>query len=963
MADSREVSRLAGKTNEPTRRVRLTAQGAVGLLRARSLFEAMVEEYGLAMEAWPSLAQAASGLVEVFVTNGQWAPALKLYQQIKMFGRSRQVLGWRALTGSRLVAHLVGDHQIGEAERVYRTTRVLGQSGSVALDRSKAAFYLLTAAIQAGNTAKAKSYHDQIMAIAQPILLRGRATLSLVPALGQSGGLGQLTKPDSGEFNPPRLSLVGSQSPAGFQDLDVDRREELAQTVAKATINLISGYVFDGRADEAAEVYWAFAAMDLDAREFLARGACDLVYAYARAGRWDLARERYAFLAGLEDDVNDFRAKAAANLVVLYSESRMWPEAETLLRELAGLAPQERAEEEKTRAVAALMLGYLDQRRWDEALSLYRRLSHLGVGLSLASQAEAAINLLLGLAQAGRMGLALLVFEHFSQYQALPDHEVDLASAALGLVDGYARLGFKEEALKLHHFLMELKGPEEIILAQARSHFALITALALETRLDEAKELFQKMGTLPATLAVEAEKSKAMVNLISCLGTAGRLTEARELFEEFNNLQPSDTVIDNHGLAAFNLLCDYVRRLLVLEGLELLDFIERLRPSPLLAALQVEATVELIQAAMDLGRLRLAESLFQKITTGLGPQDYLEERIRAASFIINVVSNSVLARKKRLSSPDDLTTPQKLDLAREVFLTMEGLVTDHEGLEEWASSLVNLVTALESVGQVAEAQKVYQSLLRLGQSASAAVLGEWSKAAFNRITFRAEAGKLEEAVALLAEMEEFGRSGSARPRLAQAMVNVVSALGQAGWLEVAQAIYERSKELGRQGQMPVYRAKTLYNLILGYFKTGRLTDAAELFTRFEPGPELKTISPQLVEAAMELILALAAVGARQEARGVHETMKKILAEAGLPSDWASFELMVKEPPTKGGSEKLALITAGRLRQTVKNLQERRKSREVRELASPDPPTSGSDEIEGRANLKPWTFGHYRWNRR
>ncbi|MDR1607935.1 MAG: hypothetical protein LBT38_05960 [Deltaproteobacteria bacterium] len=958
---------------------RQQAQGTVKVLRARDLYEAMLKEFGRIIQAWPVLGQTANYLVEALVAAGQWAGALKLYRETKLFVRAESGKFWRALIGARLVAFLADSSQLVEAARIYRTLSALGHSGDIAIERAKAAFHLLTVAISDGEPLKAKPYYEDIMGIAKLFLSRGRASLTLVaspkaPSSRRSSSWSSATTTanliDTAGLNQwpsgqPNLALVSSKNSnaAPIRDLDASQWAELTQTLAKGSINMIAGYVIQGQADAANAIYEAFKSLDLLSPWFLARGACDLVYAFARQNRWDMALQKYDYLASLDSDPHDYHAKAAANLVVLYSESRMWPEAQALLKELANVVPKERAQKEKARAVTALTLSYLDYGQWDAALALFSELNTVGSGFSLANRAEAAINLILGLAQAGRLSLTRLVFERLTLHHEFPGYEMDLAACALGLVDYYSRNGQKDEALYFHQYIMALSGSEEIYQTQARSYFALITFLSLAGEIEEALDYFQKMKNLPAIDLVETEISKAMVNLISALGGADRLAEARELFEAIGRLKPSEAINDNHGVAAYNLLCDYAKRLLVLEGLELMSFMGQLTQTSLIIALKAESAVVLIQSSADLGQFKMAETLYQSLFVDLCPQDYLKERTRAASHLINVVTSSLMAKKPRRFLQGDLTRSEKLDLARYVFVSMDGLLPEGENLTNWAGSLVNLVTSLELAGLTLEAQKVFATLTQLSENRGA--LKPWAKAAFNLIAFRAEAGQFVQALELLLELEKRGGHSQVRPHLAEAIVNLVGNLGQVGRLEEARQIYESSKAyLGQKLQSRVYQAKTLYNLILGHLKAGHLNLAAELFAQFAPSPELKAMSPQLVEVAMELIFALAAAGSIAQAQAIHKTTRQVLAKAGWPSDWASFKKMVNNPPGhRGGPEKLALITSGRLRQTVQKLQEKRQSREIK--AAPNSglsaPCPGVAEVW--ANLKPWTFDHHRWNRR
>ncbi|MDR2140594.1 MAG: hypothetical protein LBR11_02185 [Deltaproteobacteria bacterium] len=956
LEETREIFEAVSKTFESDQLDRLLAQGAVKLLRARDLYEAMAQDYDGELATRVRLAQAAADLVEVYLLANQWPEALALSRQLRSYGRSAQVSLYRAQTGARLVAYLTGANRFLEAEKIFRGLRALGRSEPVVAEVAKACFYLLTALIQTENSYQAREFYDELMELAAPFLARGRTKLTLVPPQGSGSPLAGLS---GGEFRHerPRLSLVkvGQRFKSPDQE---DCQESVINSVAKASVNIITCYILDRETELAVEAYERFAALELvECQNYLNRSTSDMVFAHARAGNWAKARHFYELLvASVGDDSQDFRARAASNLAILLGESQRWLEAEEMIEELASLGPPEKAQDDKSRAVTSMLLGYLDQKLWGQALAFYRGLGHEGgVGFSLATQAEAATTLLNGLAQGGQVDLARIIFDNFSRFNDLPGYPDELAAAALGLVDGYCREKRFDEAQAIHQLLLGFAGSEEIPVAQARSHFVLATALALAGRLDEAMAVFGGLASLTPTPKVEEEKSKTMVNLISCLGSAGRLREAMELFESFARLQASAVVIENKALAAYNMLCDYARRRRIDQALELLAVLSQLGQNSMIGLLRAEAAVELIQGAVKAGRWRVAEKVFESMTDGPGSVEFLAERVRAAIILINEVTRSWPGGDQ--SQADDMSDREKLDLARYAFVTLDGLALGSE-LGDWARALVNLVSALESVGLTMDAQKAHESIALLGPSPE--ILGEWAKASFNRITMRIEAGRLEEALALLEELRGQGQLDPVRPCLAKAMVNVVSALGQAGWLTEAQNICEQAKALGPGGQMLVYQAKMLYNLILGYLKAGCLLEAAQLFGRFEPAPELREVCPHLVEAALELIIGLAEAGQLREARRIHQTMAKILTEVGFPGDWASFETIVKDPPSSW-TEKSTVIAVERLRETVQDLQERRGSREYRELADLGHPSRRPDG-DGRSNLRPWTFGHFRRGR-
>ncbi|MDR2422744.1 MAG: hypothetical protein LBE01_05130 [Deltaproteobacteria bacterium] len=936
----------AGQIKESRQFEELASDVSIKLLRARAFYEAMAKQFSAEEEAWPFLAWGGRSLAEAYLWSGQLAEAQKLYRSFEAFGHSPLVQNCRAKTAASLIAFLNANGRLAESEETFRELSAMGDSDAIVAERARGAFYLTTVASQAMRPELARAYYDVCLGLAEPYLRRGRAPLTLVPAKGWA---------EPKEAPSPGLSLVAKPAaPAGLAEVG-DVSETIAQTVAKASVNMISCYANCGLVDEGIAIYDLLAAMGLkDERGHLPRSASDLVFACAKAGRWREARHFYdTIVINSEGLPQYYRVKSAANLVVFYAEAGFLVDAQEMARELNLVGLPSFYRKEKSRAINGLIEAFLAGERYDEAVDFYLALREWKNGFSLGARAVAAGHLLRGLAQKGRLAQARRVFNDFSRYQALKGYIAEKALAALDLVEGYARALRFEEAQVLHESLISLPNSDEIALTKARSYFVLTTALALDSRLDEAKAAFMGLGSLAPTPSVETEKSKTMVNLISCLGSADRLPEAVELFRQFPQLMASDAVIYSQAQAAYNLVCDHVWRGQLGKAQEFLEFLGQLGQSEAIADLRAAATLETIQGAIRIGRLKVAEKAYATLAAGQGSMDSQRVRVKAGVQIINAAAG--VEAEGQCLGHFDLNERERLDLARYVFVTLDGLTIEEGALGAWAGALVNLGTALESAGFLSEAQRIFESMARLGESPE--VLGELAKASFNRITFRLEAGKLEEALALLKEMELLADKPAVRPRLAQVMVNVVSVLGQAGWLPEAQSVYERSTLLGSEGQTPVYRAKTLFNLFLGYFNAGYLAVAAELFVQFRPGPELSELSPNLMEAAMELILDLVEAGLMEEARAVNATMSAVLAEDGLTNDWAAFETLVQDPlTTPKDEEKLSRLFFDRLRETVQDLKEGRKSQEF-ELAEPGSPSAeAAGEVEGRSPAKSDPYG-------
>jgi tetratricopeptide (TPR) repeat protein len=857
----------------------------------------MARDYGQYIEAQSVLALAASSLAEFFLLDGLWSDAHRLFWELGTYGPTPLVLASQAKLGVSLISYFINNSKVTEAEAIYRELARFRDAESFLVEKAMAAFYLLSA-LAADSTA-ARRYYDECLDLAPHLIVSGQAALTLVGAKDPN-------RPRSKAVRPT-LVLVANDSPSVIKARD-ERREALINILAKATVNMLASYVMADQLDKATEVFGNFAKYGLgDEQGYLSRARSDLIFALAKAGRWAEAEALYDVLvAEAADWSKNYQAKAAANLVVARVQNQAWPEARAKLRELANFGSPERAREEKSRAAIALIEGYLGANLYDEAFALYLELKILGQGFSLNVRAQVAGVLMRGFVRKWRLDLARKVYDSYGQFRSLKGFPVEFAEASLALVEGYAQTDRVNEALVVFENVTGLTSPAtaEMALIKARSYFSMITALAMAGRLDEALAIYEGFVSLPSIREVEKEKSKILVNLISCLGSAGRLTEAGALFREFPGLKATRWVLDNQALAAFNLAFDYANQGLIDRALKLWNFLDHLGRGETILVLKAEAAAAIVLGAAKVGRLKTAGWVYESMLSQKRPEGFLTERLRAASAIVNAASRAVLGADKFRYG--ELSDQEKLELAKGVFESLEGELLEGQDLEEWARALVNLVTALEAEGNLADADKVYAALTLFERTS--AILGELAKAAFNRITFRVEAGQFEAALGLLADLERFAKHEEVKPRLAQAMVNVVSSLCQAACFSKAKDIYNRAESLGVTGKMPAYRAKILYNLALGHYKAGFLREAASLFLEFQKGQHLEELYPRLIEVAVELIIDLNAAKLTPLAKKLHKHMATLLASTWLAQDWIPFSTLQKDPEgARARAERLARL--------------------------------------------------------
>ncbi|MDR1873202.1 MAG: hypothetical protein LBS60_14990 [Deltaproteobacteria bacterium] len=959
---------LAGRTGGDAKaRAALKAEGLVKLLRARDYFQEINREFSPHRLAGPFLARSVNALIDLFILAERIDEAQKLYELYKSYGASPEVINLRVQSFGRLITSLAKKRRLKASEDLYRDLLPWGDEASLAVARIKVLFYLLTGFIQGAQTAKAQAVYDELMERARPFLLPEKPQITLIPAKGSSGA--KVDSPRPLTSAPPTLTLA--KSPLKAPRPSPKSLTEIRLIVAKASLNLIACYVLDGPLAQAEGVYANFSLLGAEGQEYIARATSDMAFSYARDGRWALARKFYSLLCSqTPDDDSDRKPRTAANMAVLFSEGGLLDQAKIMVGEMMATWGPDKHLDDKVRAIVSSLLAYLEGGRWSEAVGYYQSLPNLGQGLALEGQAKVAQQLLAGLAQEGRYALAQKVYEDFWRFKELPNYLYEAAKATLAMVDVYSRAKLSLKANERHNYLIGLEGSPEIDLLKARSFFVRVTSLAADDQVDEALAVYGRMATLPPSPGVEGEKSKCLVNLISRLGSKDNFAAAFRLFQSFNRLTPSDLVADNQALAAYNLLGDHLRLNQLAKAQELYLFLSRKAAQGVAPVLKVEAGLNIIQAAVALGRLKLAEAIFLSLKaqeTG----DFLAEKTQAAVILINAATARKVTPKIPKAPKTALSLKERLAIALKVYQALDGLIDDHSpNLGPWAGALVNLITALEAGGLKVEAQKAHESLISLKPTPE--VKKELVKETFNRITYRARQGQVAEALKLLGDLEKLVEREGERPRLAEAMVNVVSALGQAGRLEEARRVFETARRLGPTETMLVYRAKMLYNLFLSYFKAGYLKDAALLFAQFQPGPELAEVKPALLDAALELILSLSGADSMGEAQTIHQTVKRLLGEPELTAKWPPLTVILGAPTaarsqTAALARILALGLAARPNLTKEavslakdpNSNQSLKPPFLEPLVSAYAPENTRPNPASRRFLKPWLFEAFR----
>jgi pentatricopeptide repeat protein len=193
-----------------------------------------------------------------------------------------------------------------------------------------------------------------------------------------------------------------------------------------------------------------------------------------------------------------------------------------------------------------------------------------------------------------------------------------------------------EEARALYDRKKSLPATPENSLETAKAAVDLISWYGAAGRLGEAKALYDAMKSLPATPEINAERAKCAVNLSMyyCLGEM--LGEARALYDEIMTLPATPEINLARAKAAFNLMKHYDLAMMLGEAKALYQEVKSLPATPEINLVRAQAAVNLIPSYGKAGRIDEARALYEDVKSLPAKPEINLARAQAAVNMLSI---------------------------------------------------------------------------------------------------------------------------------------------------------------------------------------------------------------------------------------------------------------------------------------------------------------------------------------
>ena len=260
-----------------------------------------------------------------------------------------------------------------------------------------------------------------------------------------------------------------------------------------------------------------------------------------------------------------------------------------------------------------------------------------------------------------------------------------------------------------------------------------------ERDIEKSRAIYEAVGTVESSFAVDEQRAMAAFNLINAYLKANMLEHAQSLYADLCTIPDSPAVDERRAKAAFNLIVYYGNAGDLKQAQQLHADICALPNSPAVDEQCAKAGVNLIVYYGNAGDLEQARQLYVDICALPRSPAVDEQRAKAGVNLIVYYGNA-----------------GDLEQARQLYADICALPNSPAVDEQRATAAFNLTVDYGNAGDLEQARQLYADICAL--PSSPAVDEQRAKAAFNLTVDYGNAGDLEQARQLYADICALPRS-------------------------------------------------------------------------------------------------------------------------------------------------------------------------------------------------------------
>jgi pentatricopeptide repeat protein len=192
------------------------------------------------------------------------------------------------------------------------------------------------------------------------------------------------------------------------------------------------------------------------------------------------------------------------------------------------------------------------------------------------------------------------------------------------------------EARALYDRRKSLPATPENSLETTKAAIDLISWYGRAGRLGEARAVYEEMKSIPATPEINAERAKCAVNLSMYYCMGEKLGEARALYDEIRTLPTTPEIDQARAKAAFNLMKHYDTAMMLGEAGALYQEVKSLPATPEINLVRAQAAVNLIPSYGRAGEIGEARALYEDVKSLPARPEINLARAQAAVNLLSV---------------------------------------------------------------------------------------------------------------------------------------------------------------------------------------------------------------------------------------------------------------------------------------------------------------------------------------